>query len=124
MASPDAMKALMLEAFATKMSAVRQILVCRRGVEVYLVQLRRDVPDGGAPTDAEVAAARVAMSRLTNWHAACDAATAALYHDMFEWMDEHYADPQFVLSDMDGHTAMRWAEWIRDRIFELSPPVT
>ena len=124
MTSPDAMKTLMLEAFAAKMDAVRQLLVCRRGVEVHLVQLRREVADGATPTDAQTAAARVALSRLAMWNAAGEAATAALYHDMFEWMDEMYADLEFVLTDMEGHSAMRWAEWIRERILELSAPLT
>jgi len=124
MTSPDAMKTLILEAFAAKMDAVRQLLVCRRGVEVHLVQLRREVADGATPTAAQTAAARVALSRLAMWNAAGEAATAALYHDMFEWMDEQYADLDFVLTDMEGHSAMRWAEWIRARILELSPPLT
>ena len=60
MTPPDAMNTLMLEAFAAKMGAVRQLLVYHRGAEVDLVQLRREVPDGATPTDAQTVAGRSA----------------------------------------------------------------
>ena len=62
-------------------------------------------------------------STLAMWNRACGATTHALFHDMYEWMDQRYADPRYVLRDMEGHFAMRWAEWIHDRVLELSPPM-
>ena len=41
----DARNTLMLKVFAANMYAVRQLLVCRRVVEVDSVQLQREVPD-------------------------------------------------------------------------------
>jgi len=43
---------------------------------------------------------------------------------MFEWMDAWYAHMENELADMEGHFAMRWVEWIRDRILELSPTLS
>ena len=124
MATPDQMKAHMLETFAQKMELTRQLLVHRRAVEVTYMGLRREPLDGQDRTAAEQTALRTAARTLTTWNGACAALTHALYDAMFEWMDAWYADMENELADMQGHFAMRWAEWIRDRILELSPPIT
>ena len=42
---------------------------------------------------------------------------------MMEWVDAFYGNMENELADMEAHWEMRWAEWIRDRILELSPPI-
>ena len=109
--------------YEPKMELVRQLLLVRRSVEVRYLELRRGPTHGGTPTDAEEAAEAALASTLATWNRACGATTHALFHDMYEWMDQRYADPRYVLRDMEGHFAMRWAEWIHDRVLELSPPM-
>lgn len=124
MATPDDMKTRMVETFAPKLELTRQFLVHRRTVEVTYMELRRDPSHGEGRTAAEQTALYDAARTLTTWNSACAALTHALYDAMFEWMDQWYADMGNQLADMEGHFAMRWAEWIRDRILELSPPIT
>ena len=121
MASPDDMKGEVLQQYATKMEVVRQLLLVRRSVEVRYLELRRAPTHGGTPTDADKAAEVALASTLAMWNRACGATTHALFHDMYEWMDQRYADPRYVLRDMEGHFAMRWAEWIHERVLELLP---
>ena len=123
MATPDDMKARMLETFAPKMELTRQLLVHRRAVEVTYMGLRREPLDGQDRTAAEQAALYTAARTLTTWNAACETVTHALYGAMMEWMDAYYANMENELADVEAHWEMRWAEWIRDRILELSPPI-
>ena len=123
MASPDEMKQEMMRVYEPKMELVRQLLLVRRSVEVRYLELRRGPAHGGTPTDAEKVAEAALAITSAMWNRACGATTHALFHDMYEWMDQRYADPRYVLRDMEGHFATRWAEWIHERVLELSPPM-
>ena len=123
MASADHIKEEMLRVFGPKMAAVRQLLLVRRSVEVQYLELRRAPTHSGPRTEAEQAMETALTSTLAMWNRACGAAAHALFHDMNEWMDQRYADPSRELRDMEGHFGMRWAEWIHERVLELSPPM-
>ena len=123
MASADDMKAEMMRVYQPKMEVVRQLLLVRRTAEVQYMELRRAPTHSGPRTEAEQVMEEALTSTLAMWNRACNATTYALFHDMYEWMDQRYADPSRELRDMDGHFGMRWAEWIRERIVELSPPI-
>ena len=123
MATPDDMKEHMLATFAPKMEFTRQLLLRRCAIEMRYISLRGEPLHAHSRTAAEQAALHTAARALATWNSACAAVTNALHEAMMEWMDEYYGNMENELADMEGHFAMRWAEWIRDRILELSPPI-